>query len=117
VVTVEEDSMRAEAAGGAEGHGGVDSEFAGFVAGGGNDAALVWAATNHNGLAAEVGAVEEFDRDEEGVHVNVEDGRVERSFNSVCGGGIVFGAEASEVRHRCRVRLGFDRSNRVRVRI
>jgi hypothetical protein len=58
VVAVEKDGVGAKASGGAEGHGGVDAEFAGFVAGGGNDSTLVRAATNHNGLAAEVGAVE-----------------------------------------------------------
>jgi hypothetical protein len=58
VVAIEEDGMGAEAAGGAEGHGGVDAELAGFVAGGGDDAALIGAAANYNGLAAKVGSVE-----------------------------------------------------------
>jgi hypothetical protein len=81
----------------------MDPEFAGFVAGGGNDAALVGAAADDNGLAAEVGALEEFDGDEEGVHVHVEDGGLRRVFGGV--GGVVFGAEASQVRHGVRVRL------------
>ena len=57
-MAVEEDGMGAQAAGGAEGHGGVDAEFAGFVAGGGDDAALIGAAADYNGLASKVGSVE-----------------------------------------------------------
>ena len=74
VVAVEKNGVRAEAARGAERHGGVDTEFAGFVAGGGDDAALVGAAADDYRFAAKIGAVEEFDGDEEGVHVHVEDG-------------------------------------------
>src|SRR5208337_2065071 len=85
VVAIEEDGMGAEASGGAQGHGGVDTEFAGFVAGGGDYAALVGAAADHYGLAAEIGAGEEFDGDEEGVHVDVEDGGVRREFGGVAG--------------------------------
>ena len=72
-MAVEEDGMGAEAARGAQGHGGMYAELASFVAGGGDDAALVGAATDNNGLAAEVGAVEEFDGDEECIHVDVSD--------------------------------------------
>ena len=95
--------MGAEAARGAQGHGGMNAELASFVAGGGDDAALVGAAADNNGLAAEVGALEEFDGDEEGVHVHVEDGGDRRRFGAV--GGVVFGAEASQVRHGISVRL------------
>jgi hypothetical protein len=109
MMAVEEDGVRAEAAGGAQGHGGVDAEFAGFVAGGGDNAALVWAAADDNGLAAEVGAVEEFDGDEEGVHVDVEDGGDGWSFRGV--GGVVFGSEAGQVRHGISVRLQGDGDN------
>ena len=103
VVAVEKNGVRAEAAGGAQGHGGVDAEFAGFVAGGGDDAALVGAAADDNGFAAEIGALEEFDGDEEGVHVHVEDGGDRGSFRGV--GGVVFGSEACQVRHGISVRL------------
>ena len=58
VVAIEEDGMGAEAAGGAERHGGVDAELASFVAGGGDNAALIGAAANYNGLASKVGSVE-----------------------------------------------------------
>jgi hypothetical protein len=54
----------------------MDAEFAGFIAGGGDDAALVGTAAYDYGFAAEIGAIEEFDGDEEGVHVHVEDGRL-----------------------------------------
>jgi hypothetical protein len=101
--------VRAEASGGAQGHGGVDAEFAGFVAGGGDNAALVGTAADDNGLAAEVGTIEEFDGDEECVHVHVEDGRHGWEFGGV--GGVVLSTEASQVRHGVRVRLRGGGSN------
>jgi hypothetical protein len=103
VVAVKEDGVGAEASRGAQRHGGVDTEFAGFVAGGGDDAALVGASADDNGLAAEVGALEEFDGNEESVHVDVEDGGVGGSFRRI--GGVVLGSEACEVRHGISVRL------------
>ena len=103
MVAVEENSMRAEAPRSAQGHGGVDAEFAGFVAGGGDDTALVWPAADDNGFATEIGAFEEFDRDEEGVHVHVEDGGHGGHYSVV--GGVVFGAEACQIWHGVRVRL------------
>jgi len=103
VVAVEEDSVGTEASRGAKGHCGVDAEFAGFVAGGGDDATLIGTAADDYGFAAEVGAVEELDGDEEGVHVHVEDGGHRRGFCGV--GGVVFGAEACQVRHGISVRL------------
>lgn len=107
VVAIEKDGVGAEAAGGTQGHGGVDAEFAGFVTGGGDDAALVWAATDNHRFAAEVGAVEEFDGDEEGIHVDVEDGGDGSGILSVLDwwGGVVFGSEACQVRHGISVRL------------
>ena len=73
-VALDEDGVGAEEARRAERHGGVDAVFAGLVAGGGDDTALVALAANDDGLAFE-GRVEElFDGDEEGVHVEVEDG-------------------------------------------
>jgi ribosomal protein L19 len=84
----------------------MDAELAGFVAGGGDDTALVGPTANDNRLAAEVGALQEFHGDEEGVHVHVEDGRVEGEITLF--GGIVFGAETSEVRHAFTVRKKAD---------
>jgi len=109
MVAVEANSMRAEAPRCAQGHGGVDPEFAGFVAGSGDDTALVWPAADDNGFATEIGAFEEFDGDEEGVHVHVEDGGHGGNYSVV--GGVVFGAEACEVRHGISVRLPGDGDN------
>jgi hypothetical protein len=81
----------------------VNTKFAGFVAGGGDYAALIGAAADNHGLAAEIGAVEEFDGDEEGVHVDVEDGGLRGNFR--CVGSVVFGAEACQVGHGISVRL------------
>lgn len=67
-----EDSLRAEASGGAEGHCGVNAELSGGIRRGGNDAALVGLTTDDYGFAFERGIEELFDGDEEGVHVDVE---------------------------------------------
>jgi hypothetical protein len=88
----------------------MNTEFACFVAGGGDDTALIGPASNDNRFAAEVGALEKFYGDEESVHVHVEDGGVQRDFTLF--GGIVFGAEASEVRHGSRVRRRDREGNR-----
>ena len=81
----------------------MDAEFAGLVASGRYDAALVWAATDNYRFAAEVGAVEELDGDEESIHVDVEDGGDRRRF--IGAGRVVFGAESCQVRHGISVRL------------
>jgi hypothetical protein len=73
-VAVDEDGLRAEFVCGAQGHGGVDAEFARGVGGGGNYAALVGAAADDDGLAFEGRVVELFHGNEEGVHVDVEEG-------------------------------------------
>jgi hypothetical protein len=84
----------------------MDAELTGFVAGGGNDTALIGPTAYDHRFAAEFRALEEFDGDEEGVHVHVEDGRVQGKV--VHFGGIVFGAEASEARHAFTVREKAD---------
>ncbi len=111
VVAVEEDGVGAEASCGAQWHGGVDAEFAGFIASGGDNAALVGAAADDHGLAAEVGAREEFDGDKECVHVHVEDGGLEGGFGGV--GSVVFGAEACQIWHESSVRLRCGRGNEI----
>ena len=60
--------------GGAERHGGVNSEFARGVGRGRDDAALIGLSTDDHGFAFERGIEELFDGDEEGVHVDVEVG-------------------------------------------
>jgi hypothetical protein len=56
-VAFDEDGLRAEFVGCAQRHGGMDAELAGGVRSGGDDAALVGAAADHDGLAAERGVV------------------------------------------------------------
>jgi len=68
----DDDGLGTEAFGDDDGLGGVAAKFAGFVAGGGDDAARAVVA-DEDGLAAEGGVVELFDGGEEGVHVDVED--------------------------------------------
>ncbi len=94
VMTIEEDGVRTEFPGGAERHRGLDTVFAGFVAGGGNYAALIGTAAYYYWFATEVGAIEKFYGDEEGVHIHVEDGGVEREVALI--EGVVFGTEARE---------------------
>ena len=73
VLAFEEDGVWAEAACGAKRHRGMDAETAGFVARRGNYAAAIGLAADHYGLAAKFGVIEQFDGDEEGVHVYVKD--------------------------------------------
>src|SRR5258708_33594176 len=75
----------------------MDAVLARFVAGGGDDAALVGTASDDDGLAAEFGAFEQFDRNEKRVHVHVKDGRLpegRRVFQWT-----MLGSETREVRH------------------
>jgi hypothetical protein len=72
-MAVEKNSVGAKFPGGAKWHCGVDSVFAGFIACGGDYAALVRAAADDNWFATEIGAIEELDGDEEGVHVHMKD--------------------------------------------
>ena len=109
VMAIKEDGMRAQARRGAQGHRRMDAEFARFVAGSGDNTALIGPAANDNGLAAEVGALEEFHGNEEGVHIHMEDGGVEREFTLF--NGIVFGAKAGQVRHAASVRLWLTAGN------
>ena len=89
VAAFEKNCVRAEAAGGSERHGGMNAEDAGFVAGGGNYSTAIGLAADYYGLAAEGGTVEEFDGNEESVHVYVEDGRD----GAREGRGVLLGAE------------------------
>ena len=72
-VAVHEDRLRAELGGGAQRHGGMDSERPRFVGCRRDHAALVRTAPHHHRLAFQ-GRVEQFfDGNEERVHVQVED--------------------------------------------
>ena len=72
VMAVKKNCVGAEFPGGAQRHCGMDSVFARFVTGRGNYAALVGTSADDNWFAAQVGAVEKLDGNEEGVHVHVE---------------------------------------------
>ncbi len=89
--------MGTETPGGAQRHGRVDAEFAGFVARGRNDTALIRPAPHNDGLATQIGAGEEFNRDEKGIHVHVQNRGMER--NLLRRSAVVLGAKASELRH------------------
>jgi hypothetical protein len=68
----------------------VDAKFAGFVAGSGDYTTLIGTAAYDYGLPAQFWAIEQFDRNEERVHVHVENRGVEREITFV--DGVVLGA-------------------------
>src|SRR5208283_5819257 len=100
-MAIEEDGMGAQTRRGTQRHRGMNAELACFVAGGGDHTALIGPAANDNGLPSEFRALQKLHGDEESVHVHVENGGVKGEFPLF--GGIVFGAESSEIRHRSRV--------------
>ena len=73
-VAFDEDGLRAALVSGAQRHGRVDAIFAGLVGGGRHNATFVGLTADDNGLAFQRRVIEFFDRDEEGIHVEVEDG-------------------------------------------
>src|SRR5579883_417507 len=97
VMPVEKNRMRAELARRAQRHCGLDSVFARFVARGGDDAALIGPSAHNDGLAAQFWALEQFDGDEEGVHIHVQNAGVRLS------GGLLeaamFRPKSREFRH------------------
>jgi hypothetical protein len=72
-VGLEHDRLRASAFGDGEWHGRIDAEFARFV-GGGCDYRPGRVVSDDNRPAAQLGTLEQFDRREEGVHVDVQHG-------------------------------------------
>src|SRR5256885_7502131 len=101
-MAVEEDGMRTKLPGGAERHGGMNSVFARFVTGGGDDAALVGTSADDNGFAAQIGAVEKLDGDEEGVHVHVEN--IRDRWRGEIFGVCVKSSKSREIRHEVSLR-------------
>ena len=73
-VPIDEDGMRTHLGSGAQRHGGVHSELSGGIRGCGDNSALVALPADDDGLAFQQGIVEFFDRHEESIHVDVEDG-------------------------------------------
>src|SRR4029079_7606257 len=72
-MAVDEDCLGAQLIGGAQRHGRMHSEFSGGVGCSGDDSTLVGAAPDDHRLALERRIEQLFDRDEEGVHVEMEE--------------------------------------------
>src|SRR4029079_11812308 len=72
-VAIDKDSLRALLRGSPQRHCGMHSELARLVRRSGNNAAFPTLSANHDGLALQRRIKELFHRDEEGVHVDVED--------------------------------------------
>ena len=98
VVTVEENSMRAKASRGAQGHGGLDAIFAGFVTGGGDHAALIGPTANHHGLATKFRTLEQLHGHKKRIHIDMQDASA--MGRSKLARSVVPGAKPSEVRHK-----------------
>src|ERR1700751_892438 len=73
-MSVDEDGVGTLLGGRSERHSGVDSELAGFIGGSGNNNALVALPHDHESFSLHRSIVDFFHGDEEGVHVDVEDG-------------------------------------------
>jgi hypothetical protein len=82
----------------------VNAVFAGFVAGGGDHAALIGTAADDYWFAAKIGAIEKLDGDEEGVHVHVENVRDGGRREIVC--VYMERAKSSQVGHEVSLRFG-----------
>ena len=76
-MAVDEDRLRAHLRGGAQRHGGMHSELARFIRSCGDDAALVALSADDHCLAFQRWIEQFLHRDEERVHVDVEDGASE----------------------------------------
>jgi hypothetical protein len=79
---VDEDGVRALLRGRAKWHGGVDPEFSRFVRSGRDNAALMALTSHDHGLPFQRWIVEFLDRDEESIHVDVEDRSRKRGLTS-----------------------------------
>src|ERR1700730_1091494 len=76
VPAIEEDRMRTETPRGTQGHRRVDSKFSCFIARSRHHAALVGSSAYDYRLAAKLRPLQQFHRDEEGVHVHMQNGRL-----------------------------------------
>jgi hypothetical protein len=81
-MAVDENGVRAELSGGAQGHGGVYAKFAGFVGSGRYYASLVALAADDHRFAPQGGIKQLLDRYEKGVHVHVEVSVHDRNISS-----------------------------------
>jgi hypothetical protein len=71
---LKENGVRAQSSGCAQRHGRLNPEFSRLIARCRNYSALIRLPADDNRLAAQLRPIEEFDRDEKRVHVDVEDG-------------------------------------------
>jgi hypothetical protein len=97
VVAIQENCLRAEPSCRSKRHRGVNPEFPRFIARGGNHTALLRATSDDYWPAAKFRPLEQFDRNEKGVHVHMKDGRLRE--RGLFLEWAVFGSEAREVRH------------------
>ena len=97
VVAIEENCVRAQAARGSQRHGGLNAVFSRFVAGCGDDAALVGLAPDDHRLAAKLGPCQQFDGNEERVHIDMQDRRRKRQ--GIGSDRIVFRAKGGQLGH------------------
>src|SRR6516225_8286942 len=109
-MSIDKSRVRAKTPCGAQWHGRVDSVLARFITGGGDDAALIRTATDHDGLTAQLGALEQFHGNEEGVHIHVENGGMEGNLARFR--RVMLGAKTGQVRHGISLRLGASGGNR-----
>src|ERR1700720_2021150 len=72
-MAIDKDGVRAEFRGSTQRHGRVHTELARFIRSGGDHSALMALAANDHGLAFERRIVKFFHRNEERVHIHVED--------------------------------------------
>ena len=77
-MSVDKDRMRTLLGRGSQRHGRMHAKLAGFIRRGRNDAALVALPANDDSFAFQRRIEEFFHRDEESVHIDVEDGARER---------------------------------------
>ncbi len=103
MVAIKIDGVRAQTPCGAQRHCRVNAKLARFVARCGDHAALIWLTADDHGLAAQFRALEQFNRDEKSVHVDVKNRRDTRQRLFV--NSAMNGAEASQFRHVLSVRL------------
>jgi len=73
-MSIHKNCLRTKLRGGAQGHSRVHAEFSGGVGCGGDYSALVALSADDDWLAFQARVEKFFDRHEEGVHVDVEDG-------------------------------------------
>ena len=93
-MTIDEDGVGTLLGGGAQRHGGMDSELAGFVGGGGHYPALVALPANDDCFTFQRRIVELLHRDEEGVHIDMEYGAGERGLLGGSHAGRILAAPA-----------------------